>query len=280
MSLSREPARPHDPGYPTFSEFDPGRRAALRAIGLAGLSAVGLNLVGCPGGGGTGTPTTGTGSGPATDTGTPKPDTDWVPWRETETGPLDRPHDIPLGGAPPPSDWNRPVAIVVGGGPISVTFSDGVTSSLAVALVVQPNTTPEAVKADAPEHTAAVRAAAKALPGSTLDSAEGIAALEAKIQEEVLKAVPGLVIEGVQAAPAVPDAQPDAPEPEPSRSSAPAPSAPAPPPPSAPAPAPSPAPPAGGVAATSPVKTGRAPLRGKAVWVPCGKPGCTSCGKK
>jgi hypothetical protein len=210
MSLSREPARPHEPGYPTFAEFDPGRRAALRAIGLAGLSAVGLNLVGCPGGGGTGTPTTGTGTGPATDTGTPpKTDTDWVPWRETETGPPDvPPRNIPLGGAPPPSDWNRPIAIVVGGGPIEVTFSDGAKASLAVALVVQRSTTPDAVKADAPEHTAAVKAAAKTLPRSTLDGAEGLAALEARIQEEVLKAVPGLVIEGVQAAPAVTDAPP------------------------------------------------------------------------
>lgn len=277
MSLSREPARPHEPGYPTFAEFDPGRRAALRAIGLAGLSAVGLNLVGCPGGGGTGTPTTGTGAGPATDTGTPPTtDTEWVPWRETETGPLDPPPEhIPLGGAPPPSDWNRPIAIVVGGGPIEVTFSDGASASLAVALVVQRSTTPDAVKADAPEHAKAVQAAARTLPRSTLDSADGLATLEARIQEEVLKAVPGLVIEGVQAAPAVLDEHP---APEPARSSAPSAPAPAPPPPSAPAasaPAPAPAAPRAGGAAAK-----RAPVTGRGVWVPCGKPGCTSCGAR
>ncbi len=289
MGLSREPARPHDPGYPTFSEFDPGRRAALRAIALAGLSAAGLQLVGCPGGGsgappaGTGTgpatdavpptdtaPPTDTGTGPATDTGPPT-DTDWVPWRDpaTETGPAE---PMRPGGAVAPRPFDLPVAIVVGGGPIDVVFSDGRKARLAVALVVQPGTTPGGIKADAPEHVAAVKAAAKALPGAVLDDAAGLETLGARIQDEVRRATPGLVLElvleGVQAAPVQEPAPPGAP-----RASAPPPAA---------APSAGVAPSAGAVAPSAPAvaRPARAPLTGSRVWVPCGKPGCTACGAK
>jgi len=240
MSLSREPARPHDPGYPTSTEFDPTRRAALRAIALAGLSAAGLQLVGCPGGG-----------------GSSRHDTSWLPWGREE---------IPLAGAPPPQHLTQPVAIVVGGGPIDVVFSDGRAAKLAVALVVQPTSTPGGVKASAPAHVEAVKAAARSLPGTTCDTAQGLDALGARIQEEVLKATPGLVLEGVQAAPA----REPAPQSEPSGDAGAARSAPA------PAPPPAPPAPAEGAAA-KPVKV---PVTNDRVWVPCAKPGYTSCGTK
>jgi hypothetical protein len=271
MALAREPARPHDPGYPTIVEFDPRRRAALRAIGLAGLSAVGLQLVGCPGGGSppptttsppppttTSAPPPDTGRGPATDTAPPT-DTDWVPWKNKE-----REEEHPLAGGISFQEMDRPVAFVVGGGPIAVEFQDGVRTSLAVALVAHPSSTPRSVQAGAPEHVEAVRAAAKTLPSSTCDSSFGLQTLSRRIQEEVLKATPGLVIEGVQTAPllfrpapaldrssqgAGPDDSMGAAEPS-ARGLA-----------AAPAPA-------------------LATVTGSRVWVPCGKPGCTSCGKK
>ncbi len=253
MGLAREPARPHEPAYPTSSQFDPGRRAALRAIALAGLSAAGLQLVGCPGGG-SGTPPL-----PSTAPAQPAPTTRWVPWQDDED------HRSYAGGKrPQPAD--TPVAIVVGGGPIPVTFSDGVTASLAVALVVQPGTTPGAVKAGAPEHVAAVQAAAKALPGAVLDSAAGLETLAARIQEEVLKATPGLVLEGVQAAPAVaPSAPPSEERSDAGRASAQRKAAGA---------------SAKSAPADAPPTSRRAPLTGAQVWVPCGTPGCTSCGAK
>ncbi len=247
MTLSREPARPHAPGYPTFSEFDPGRRAALRAIGLAGLSAVGLQLVSCTGGG-TSPPPAGT------DTKPPAPDTEWVPWRDPEDGP-----DMPLAGAEAPYEPELPIAVVVGGGPIDVVLSDGREAKLAVALVVQKGTQVGAVKPDAPEHVTAVKAAAKALPGSTIDTADGLDALGTRIRDEVLKATPGLVIEGVQVAPAH---EPGSEEPAPA--------------PSADAGAPRAA---AAESSAAPPKRGKPPLTGKQVWVPCRKPGCTSCGK-
>ena len=257
MALAREPARAHDAGYPTIAEFDPTRRAALRAIALAGLSAAGLQLVGCPGGG-SGPPPTGTPPQPSTAPAPPAPTTRWVPWQNDED------HRSYAGGKrPQPAD--EPVAIVVGGGPIPVTFSDGGTASLAVALVVQPGTTPGAVKAGAPEHVAAVQAAARTLPGAVLESAAGLETLAARIQEEVLKATPGLVIERVQAAPAV---EPSAPSSE-ERSDAGRASA--------------QRKAAGAAAKTAPAEApgpGRAPLTGKQVWAPCGTPGCTSCGAK
>jgi hypothetical protein len=250
MTLSREPARPHDPGYPTFSEFDPGRRAALRAIGLAGLSAVGLQLVSCTGGG-TSPPPSGT------DTKPPAPDTEWVPWRDPENGP-----DAPLAGAEAPYEPEQPVAVVVGDGPIDVVFSDGRQAKLAVALVVQRGTLVGGVNADAPEHPAAVKAAARSLPGSTVDTAEGLDALGARIRDEVLKATPGLVLEGVQVAPAREPGS-EEPAPAPARS----------------ADAAEPAGEARSSAAAAPSKRGKPPLTGKQVWVPCRRPGCTSCGK-
>lgn len=236
MTFSRERAHPHDPGYPTFAEFDPTRRAALRAIALAGLSAAGLQLVGCPGGG-----------------GTSRNDASWLPWGREE---------IPLAGAPPPQHVTQPVAIVVGGGPIDVVFSDGRAAKLAVALVVQRGTLVGGVNADAPEHPAAVKAAARSLPGSTVDTAEGLDALGARIRDEVLKATPGLVLEGVQVAPAREPGS-EEPAPAPARS----------------ADAAEPAGEARSSAAAAPSKRGKPPLTGKQVWVPCRRPGCTSCGK-
>lgn len=248
MTLERQPSRPHDPGYPTFADFDPGRRAALRAIGLAGLSAVGLQLVGCGGGG---SPPTTTEPKPGTEP-PPQPDTEWVPWRDPD-GP-----DYPVAGTVSPPQHDQPIAIVVGGGPIEVVFQDGYRTKLAVALVVQPGTTPEGIRADAPEHVAAVKAAAKALPGAVCDTPEGLETLAARIEDEVLKATPGLVLEGVQAAPPYEPDEPPA-EDEASRSSAPAPRA---------------------SASAAPATPGKAPVTGKRVWVPCGRSGCTACKSK
>lgn len=265
MAPSREPARPHDPGYPTFSEFDPGRRAALRAIGLAGLSAVGLQLVGCTSDGKTPPPT-------GTDTRTPPPDTEWVPWRDPEDGP-----DMPIAGAEAPYEPELPVAVVVGGGPIDVVFSDGREARLAVALVVQHGTLLGGVNAGAPEHVTAVKAAAKALPGATIDTADGLDALGARILEEVRSATPGLVVEGVQVAPAhEPSAEP-APAPPSADAAAPAESAGQARSSSAEGAAPASA--GDARASAAPAKPGKPPLTGKQVWVPCRKPGCTSCGK-
>jgi hypothetical protein len=77
-----------------------------------------------------------------------------------------------------------PVAVVVGGGPIAVTFSDGAAAELVVAAIVVPVAGQDPV-ADAArlatQHAAAVRAEAAAVAAATLGDATALGQLEARL---------------------------------------------------------------------------------------------------
>lgn len=107
-----EPVTEYDQArYPTFEEMVHRRRDVLRGVGLAAIAAAfGPHVIGCSTGGDAQVPVT--------------------------TTPRDAP---PLPGVPAPANWPGPRAAIVGGGPIKITYADGVTGWVAVAAVFDPS---------------------------------------------------------------------------------------------------------------------------------------------
>jgi len=99
-----EPVTEYDQArYPTFDEMARRRRDVLRGVGLAAIAAAfGPHVIGCSTQG------------------------------ETQGG-------TALAGTPPPPKWPGPRGAIVGGGPIKVTYADGVTGWMAVAAVFDPS---------------------------------------------------------------------------------------------------------------------------------------------
>jgi hypothetical protein len=247
------------PAYPTLSDHAHARRRFLKLCALSGAAAtLGLPLTGCPGGGGGG--------------GGPGPD--WVPWDDTPQ----------MAGGMRPLPMGKPVAVVVGGGPINVTFSDGVKRSIVVAAVLTPAPGVNAIKdcsTQSATHAALVEKHASLHPSSVLQDAAAIQALEDAITNEINATLPqgymnGVSIGQAKAAPAkvAPDSASDSSAYKSSERSAPA-RAPAAPAASAPmenAGAPAPA------QAKSLSKTPSKPRAiFKEIWAPCRRSGCTTC---
>lgn len=267
MDLARTPARPEDDraGYPPLSAHAEGRRRFLKLCALSAVaSGLGLELTGCPGdGGGDGL----RGLGP-----------DWLPWND---------HEVHLAGAMP-MPVSRPIAVVVGGGPVAVTFKDGVQTELVVAAVVRAfqgwDPAPH-YSQRAQAHAEAVRAAAAEVESSVLGDAAALDAFEARLLQALSGDVPDGYVEEVSVAkagaPPAPLEREEAAD-EGAPSEAPAPAAPQ---------ASEPAPAAASAArveapATAAKAQARAPLaKGEAssgapqVWTPCRTPGCTTCGR-
>lgn len=249
------------PSYPTLSDHAHARRRFLKLCALSGAAAtLGLPLTGCPSGGGTGGP------GP-----------DWVPWDDTPQ----------MAGGMRPLPMGKPVAVVVGGGPIDVTFSDGVKRSIVVAAVLTPAPGVNAIKdcsTQSAAHAALVQKHTSTHPSSVLQDATAIQALEDTIMGEINLTLPQGYMDGVsigeaKKAPAK-VSRDSASDSAASRSversaSARAPAAPA-----AQAPAES-----AGASAPPQAKAMRKPpsaptkprVAFKEIWAPCRRSGCTTC---
>jgi hypothetical protein len=247
--LERSPVDPsRQPGYPSLGEHGEARRRFLKlaALSSAGL-ALGLPLTGCPGGPGGG----GLGAGGGGNS--------WLPWNEPEH--LAGEVAMPMGA---------PVGVVVGGGPIPVTFQDGTQVKLVVAAVVTPLEGMD-VQGDfvrlSQTHAQLVTDEAKGVPASVLSDAAALDAFEAKLFDRLVSTLSSGYLDEVSAAKAEPES---ASAPEPARESeaadvayeraeeaAPAEAAAEP--------------------AAVPVKPS---LSASRIWAACRRPGCTTCGAR
>ena len=255
---ARRAAPPADPGYPALLELADRRQALkLFALSVAG-AALGLPLTGCPGPSSSGGPAP---PPPATDP------PDWLPWRQST--PMRLAGEV---AAPMP----RTVAVVVGGGPVEATLADGSTRRLVVAVVVQAHGSPQAdASARAAADAELIRAAARELTPEALADAAALDAFEARLLAALAPAWPrpleelsvGLAVESVPPASPAPRASREAAHEEAAE----------------PAP-PREAPPRESEArqessdATAAQAASPGPTAG-ALWAPCRRPGCTSCGR-
>lgn len=233
-------------GYPTLSEFAASRRRFLKLCALSSAAlTLGIPLSGCPdpsgGGGGGG---------------------EWVPWEEEH-----------LAGAMP-MPMGQPVGVVVGGGPVPVTFSDGAQVDLVVAGVFTPydglNADPAAdFSSGAAQHAELVKAEAAKHAGSALQDPAAQDALENAIRD----AINATLSNGYLDEASVAEARKEVSQ-APAGASRSAPAAAAPMPADEAAALAAPAEAAGDVAPAAP------PARDKSfrrIWIPCRKPGCTHC---
>ncbi len=250
------------PGYPRDAELpatDPGvdqaRRRLLKLLGLSAAAAMlGLNLTGCPGGGGGG--------------GKMVEDIwDWMPWNDEFDD-----DDMIAGAMPMP--MGRPVSVVVGGGPVSVTFSDGTSAKLVVAAVLVAEEYVITSCAEKAEGDAKIVQDAMAAVGpEVLGDAEALAELEEKVRV-ALEARTGAMVETVSIAVAAEKPKELGQAREAASESADMGMAAA----SAPA-----APAAEDPAASPTVSLGAgntAKPKSETIWTVCRRPGCTRCGAK
>jgi hypothetical protein len=111
--------------YPTLEEMTARRRDILRGLGLSAIAAAfGPHVVGCGRSRGT--------VGEASRTATASPTSGPVAGHGGPVGPM-------LAGAMPPPHWPGPRGAIVGGGPVRITYGDGVAGWVAVAVVFDPS---------------------------------------------------------------------------------------------------------------------------------------------
>ncbi len=152
-------------GYPSLSTHGETRRRFLKLFALSSAAAaLGMELIGCPAPGENGN-TTNTLPVP----GGP----DYPPWEyEALAGDVAMPMGVP-------------VAVVVGGGPIAVTFKDGAKVELVVAGILQPvseGSDPATdMQAKAKEHADLVRKTVSTHDSAALSDAKALQALEQAI---------------------------------------------------------------------------------------------------
>jgi hypothetical protein len=245
------------PGYPSLGGRGAGRRRFLKLFALSSAAAaLGLDLIGCPAPGG---------SGNAPNTPPVPTPPGYVPWEpEHLAGDV----AMPMG---------TPVAVVVGGGPIAVTFKDGAKVELVVAGILRPTsngTDPAAdMQAKAKEHADLVRKTASGHDSTTLGDAQAIQALEQAILAALNQTMGGSYFEELSLAeagrkqPAKEDDRADA---QPMRDSAPMDDADM-----------ANADMAEGDMARDPAPAAppraATPLKAKTLWTPCRRPGCKNC---
>lgn len=231
--------------YPTLDERGDARRRFLKLCAISSVSgALGLQLVGCPSKGGVN-------------------DGTWVPW--------DGPH-VAGGKMPPPED--APVALVIGGGPIQVTFRGGEQAKLVVAAVVVPRRGQDVrgdVSSKAAEHAQLVQKLLKEHPVDMLGDAASLGDLEDLLRAAINRTVAGGYIKEISIA----RARPPRPKQEAAGDEKAALEEPAAPAKRAPARAPTAGKPAGKVAPPPENKLAKV----KQIWAPCRRSGCTTCGR-
>jgi len=185
MDPLRHPAVSREVGYPSLSAHADSRRRFLKVCALSGAAAtLGLQLVGCPGGNGGG----GSSGTPPVTSGS----SGYQPWQQTEH--LAGDEAMPMG---------EPVAVVLGGGPIPVTFKDGVKADLVVAGILTPlediDAAADASKLAA-EHADQIRQVAAGRPSSILADAKALDAFEDAVRDALNPTLRGGYLEEVSAA--------------------------------------------------------------------------------
>lgn len=158
----RVAAAASSPSYPTLSAHGEGRRRFLKLCALSSAAAaLGLELVGCPS----------KGAGGGVKVSPP----DWLPWDSDDGRVLAGEMMMPMG---------TPVAVIVGDGPIAITWGDGTKTELVVAAVVTPMEGTD-VRKDfagmAKNHIAVVKKTAAAQPKGVLGDPKALDALEAAL---------------------------------------------------------------------------------------------------
>jgi len=163
MNTSRlQPTSADEPAYPSLGARGETRRRFLKLFALSSAAAaLGLELTGCPAPGGSG-------NNPSAPPLANPPG--YSPW---ESGHVAGDVAMPMGA---------PVAVVVGGGPVTVTFKDGVKAEIVVAGILRPEVNgadPAAdMQAKAKEHADLVRKTAAGHDSTALGDAKSMQALE------------------------------------------------------------------------------------------------------
>jgi len=166
---------------------------------------MGLELIGCPSS--PAPPAAGSGTPQPTPKGSslaepppaelqpaePQPALEEIPWQDTEGV---------AGGMRAPIDY--PTALAVGGGPVSVVFKDGRKATIVVAVVLPgllEISTPKLFAARAKEHADLIRAVARLHPYTALAGGGALSSFEQALERKLATAVPGSIqIQGVSAA--------------------------------------------------------------------------------